>query len=66
MSDEIKNFFSTYTEFVTKVTSDPSLDLDALIRASNVATEIVGHDTPACVSKGGSLAAIRQKLSATP
>jgi len=30
MSDEIKNFFSTYTDFVTKVTSDPSIDLDAL------------------------------------
>ncbi len=30
MSDEIKNFFSTYTEFVTKVTSDPSIDLDSL------------------------------------
>ena len=31
MSSEIKNFFKTYTDFVTKVTSDPSLDLDALI-----------------------------------
>ena len=31
MSAEIKNFFKTYTDFVTKVTSDPSLDLDALI-----------------------------------
>ena len=30
MSKEIKNFFSTYTDFVTKVTSDPSIDLDAL------------------------------------
>jgi len=30
MSDEIKNFFSTYTDFVTKVTSDPSIDLDSL------------------------------------
>ena len=27
MSEEIKNFFSTYTDFVTKVTSDPSIDL---------------------------------------
>ena len=30
MSNEVKDFFSTYSEFVTKVTSDPSLDLDAL------------------------------------
>ena len=30
MSEEIKNFFSTYTDFVTKVTSDPSVDLDSL------------------------------------
>ena len=30
MSEEIKNFFSTYTDFVTKVTSDPSIDLDSL------------------------------------
>ena len=30
MSDEIKEFFSTYTDFVTKVTSDPSMDLESL------------------------------------
>ena len=30
MSKEIKEFFKTYTDFVTKVTSDPSLDLGAL------------------------------------
>ena len=30
MSKEVKDFFSIYSEFVTKVTSDPSLDLDAL------------------------------------
>ena len=30
MSGEIKKFFRTYTDFVTKVTSDPSLDLEAL------------------------------------
>ena len=30
MSDEIKKFFSTYIDFVTKVTSEPSIDLDAL------------------------------------
>ena len=30
MSDEIKEFFSKYTDFVTKVTSDPSLNLEDL------------------------------------
>ena len=30
MSEEIKKFFSTYTDFITKVTSEPSIDLDSL------------------------------------
>ena len=30
MSSEVKDFFSTYSDFVKKVTSDPSLDMDAL------------------------------------
>ena len=30
MSEEIKKFFSIYTDFVTKVTSEPSIDLDSL------------------------------------
>ena len=30
MSQEVKDFFKTYSDFVTKVTSEPSLDLDAL------------------------------------
>jgi len=30
MSKEVKDFFSTYSDFVTKVTSKPSLDLEAL------------------------------------
>ena len=30
MSKEVKDFFTTYSDFVTKVTSEPSLDLDAL------------------------------------
>jgi len=30
MSQEVKNFFTTYSDFVTKVTSKPSLDLDVL------------------------------------
>ena len=30
MSKEVKDFFNTYSYFVKKVTSEPSLDLDAL------------------------------------
>ena len=30
MSNEVKDFFSTYSDFVTKVTSDPSLEMEAL------------------------------------
>ena len=30
MSQEVKDFFTTYSDFVTKVTSEPSLDLEAL------------------------------------
>jgi len=30
MTQEVKDFFSTYSEFVTKVTSEPSLDIEAL------------------------------------
>ena len=30
MSQEVKDFFATYSEFVTKVTSEPSLDIEAL------------------------------------
>ena len=30
MSKEVKDFFNTYSDFVKKVTSEPSLDLDTL------------------------------------
>ena len=30
MSQEVKDFFSIYSDFVTKVTSEPSLEIDAL------------------------------------
>jgi NTP pyrophosphatase (non-canonical NTP hydrolase) len=30
MSEEVKNFFATYSDFVTKVTSEPSLDMKSL------------------------------------
>ena len=32
MSDEVKKFLDEYCDFVTKVTSQPSLDQDALIK----------------------------------
>ena len=32
MSDEVKKFLDEYCDFVTKVTSEPSLDQDALIK----------------------------------
>ena len=35
MTEEVKKFFDTYTDFVTKVTSDPSLDLEALSESFN-------------------------------
>ena len=41
---------------------ETGIDLDALIEASAVATQVVAHDTPACIAKGGSLAAIRRRL----
>ena len=30
MTKEVKDFFNNYSDFVTKVTSDPSLDIEAL------------------------------------
>ena len=30
MSQEVKDFFTTYSDFVTKVTSEPSLNIEAL------------------------------------
>ena len=40
MSKEVKDFFTTYSDFVTKVTSEPSLDLDALKKSmDNIESE---------------------------
>ena len=36
MSDEVKNFLGEYCDFVTKVTSGPSLDLKALFERMEV------------------------------
>ena len=33
MTQEVKDFFSTYSDFVAKVTSEPSMDLDSLKRS---------------------------------
>ena len=46
MSDEIKKFFSTYTDFVTKVTSEPSIDLDALKKSFDNIEKNSGIKTP--------------------
>ena len=46
MSNEIKKFFSTYTDFVTKVTSDPSIELDALKESFDQIEKKSGIKTP--------------------
>ena len=46
MSDEIKKFFSTYTDFVTKVTSEPSINLDALKKSFDEIEQSSGIKTP--------------------
>jgi|TARA_X000001036_G_C20586272_1_gene768862 NTP pyrophosphatase (non-canonical NTP hydrolase) len=46
MSEEIKKFFTTYTDFVTKVTSDPSIDLEALKKSFNEIEESSDIKTP--------------------
>ena len=46
MSNEIQKFFSTYTDFVTKVTSEPSIDLDALKKSFDNIEKNSGIKTP--------------------
>ncbi len=46
MSEEIKKFFTTYTDFVTKVTSEPSIDLETLKRSFNEIEESSDIKTP--------------------
>ena len=46
MSEEIKKFFTTYTDFVTKVTSDPSIELDALNESFDEIEKKSGIKTP--------------------
>ncbi len=46
MSNEIKKFFSTYTDFVTKVTSDPSIELNALKQSFDQIEENSDIKTP--------------------
>ncbi len=46
MTEEVKKFFETYTDFVTKVTSDPSLDLEALSESFNKIEENSSIKTP--------------------
>ena len=46
MSEEIKKFFTTYADFVTKVTSEPSIDLEALKKSLNEIEESSDIKTP--------------------
>ena len=46
MSEEIKKFFTTYTDFVTKVTSDPSIELDSLKDSFDEIEKKSGIKTP--------------------
>ena len=46
MSQEVKDFFTTYSDFVTKVTSDPSLDLEALSESFNKIEDNSSIKTP--------------------
>ena len=46
MSEEIKKFFTTYTDFVTKVTSEPSIELDALKESFDEIEKKSGIKTP--------------------
>ena len=50
MSEEIKKFFTTYTDFVTKVTSDPSIELDALKQSFNDIEEKSDIKTPRLIT----------------
>jgi len=43
---------------------ETGIDLDALIEASQIAEEVVGHPVPGKVAKGGNLAALRRNLGA--
>ena len=46
MSEEIKKFFTTYTDFVTKVTSDPSINLEDLKKSFEEIEESSDIKTP--------------------
>ena len=69
MSDEIKKFFSTYTDFVTKVTSDPSMDLESLKKSfiqieenSYIKTPVLITDALAIGSDTGQFVEIVKKM----
>ena len=46
MSQEVKDFFTTYSDFVKKVTSEPSLDMDALNKSMNKIESSSGVEIP--------------------
>ncbi|MCS5543550.1 MAG: nucleoside triphosphate pyrophosphohydrolase family protein [SAR86 cluster bacterium] len=46
MMDETKKFFDTYCDFVTKVTSDPSLDIESLKKSLDTIQKNSKVDVP--------------------
>ena len=44
--DETKKFFDTYCDFVTKVTSDPSLDIESLKKSLDTIQKNSKVDVP--------------------
>ena len=50
--NDTKKIFETYCDFVTKVTSEPSLDVDSLkevIEKIQNKSEILGNTLPTCI-----------------
>ena len=69
MSQEVKDFFTTYSDFVTKVTSEPSLDLEALKKSMDGIESISDVKIPRLLtaalglgSEGGEFVEIVKKI----
>ena len=54
--DEIEKFFDTYCDFVTKVTSDPSIDMEALKKGLDNIQKTSKVDVPRLLTGGLGLA----------
>ena len=53
---EIENFFDTYCDFVTKVTSDPSIDIESLKKSLDSIQQTSKVDVPRLLTGGLGLA----------